>query len=301
MISFELKTFRRFAIVALATYAVSVPAFAQKTFVRPHLLQQDGVNIGIAWDLTGGQIGYDLSFAADGTPLVKQSYIPLDGLYSLYGNDVIFKAIAGALDGSQIPWDHTISPLRKSDVGQLVVLQPRITLVIFPGGDVDSKDPAGVECMHLGQVMQSAGSLTRAESELSLAKKQKLWSAANFRLTIGDLPCSKVKSTAPVQAQFATLIDSKFAGSSCIIPASDAPAFRDLLKQTSAGTPKELPYRFDYLDQDGNVLMSLVSTIVITSVDKGDIFDPFDPSDVKNGDKPVVVQYRFKGHITLIR
>lgn len=294
----------RVAVAATALISLSAVSFAQKTFSFPHVLEQDGRIVAIAWDLSGGQLEFVLEKDASGATVVRRQHSPIGALYSLYGNDELYQNVASALAGK--PPARDLTPLvyqvwRKISTSANLATQPFVNEVVFPGGDVDSKNPAGVEIYFNPKEYRFERSKDGAEVKggFDAAKKQKMWTPSNFRLTIGDLPCSRVRKTTRVRATEVQAVFAEIRSFQFTLPLEDAKAFLAPLRDTIAGTPKELPLRMEYLDEDGTVLMALTMMVYVSSVDKEDPLDPYDPSDPVNKEKPATVKVTYNGQVTL--
>lgn len=292
---------RRAAVAAVTLGILSVPCLAQKTFVFPHALERDGRIVAIGWDLSGGQVEFVVGTDTAGAPVVTRQHKPIGALYSLYGNGEIFKMVQAAFEGK--PWDSTYTIYRTdqrpvSAGATSVQAGQQISQVRFPACDVNSKDPAGIEVYFNPKeytVQKSVSWDTKPAS--TIAKKQKMWSPSNFRITIGDLPCSRVSRAKGIIINSGTGGGGKFSASDfeITIPLEDAGPFREMLRYTIEGTPKTPTMRLEYLDEDGTVLLALTCTVRMSSVDKEDPLDPFDPSDSANKDKPVKVTFGIGG------
>lgn len=310
MISINIQ---RAAFAATALISLSAVSSAQKTYSFPHVLETSGRIVAIGWDLSGGQVEYTWTVDATG-PVVTRTISPIGALFSLYGNDEFFTMVAESLAGKENGNSYSIYSTQKIALGQNLATAPVVNEVRFPACDVSSKEPAGIEVYFNPKEYRLER--VRAPGEFKagaeLAKRQKSWNPSNFRLKLGDLPCSRaLRITAVSNAQGGTvsLPASRTAAGFTLsdveitVPLEDAPAFREMLRSTIEGKPTMLPMRLDYLDDEGTVLMALEAVVYIVSVDKENPLDPFDPSDPANKEKGIIVKvkHELKGHVTLIR
>lgn len=293
-----------------ACAALTLPAVAQKTYSFPHALESTGRIVAIGWDLSGGQLEYVLDVDDSGAPIARRQYSPIGALYSLYGNDEFFRSLQEAFAGSEIGNTYSIYSLQKSVLGQNVAADCLVTRVRFPACNVNSKEPAGIEVYFNPKEYRLERVRSSGESKVgeAIAKRQKLWMPANFRVKLGNLPCSRITAVTNATGGTVHLPASRVGkgfqlGDIAItIPLEDAPAFREVLTATIQGKPSPLPLRLEYLDEDGLLLLALEATVYISSVEKENPLDPFDPSDAANKEKPVIVKVKqFSGHVTLIR
>jgi hypothetical protein len=271
----------RSRIPAVFVFGVLLAAYsgAQKVFVNPHVLTDSSGNIqGILWDPVGGQP----QIRGTGTTPLAGS---LRCTFSLYGNDSVFKWLVANVNGTPTAVTFDIYSLDKSE--PLVwtgvdILPESITL---PGCDVDSHDPTGLRAV--GRITFKAkegATVTRAQDD---ARKQKLWTPSAFRLRIGDLPCSHAVSVDPIEC-VRTVADLDGDGVadvyfnpkeySITVPASDGPAFQKAFESGVAGTPLPYAMQLDYLDPDGNTLLSAVMICTVVAAGRSNIWmSPTDP------------------------
>lgn len=283
-------------------------AFCQKSFVFPHALERDGSIVAIGWDLSGGQNQF--RWIVDGTgPVITRTIAPIGALYSLYGNEEIYQMVAASLGGKEWGYNYSIYSVQKgvAQVGLGVAGGPSVSEVRFPACDVDSKEPAGVEVyFNPREYSRSSMAGEYARSASQFAKTQKLWSQSSFRVTIGDLPCAKMRKVGPITIRVQPPNHNPEARIGQIefdteIGLVDSGPFREALSKTVAGPPQEYPFRLEYLDDDGNVLLSLITMVVIESVDKANPLDAFDPADPENGEKPIKLKWTHRGHVTVLK
>lgn len=278
----------RFAVsrsfVVLSLGCLVCFASAQKSFVRPHALEVDGALIGIAWDLTGGQPGADRF--ENGVPISGPQN--LDALFSLYGNGPVFAWAKNAMQGNtgQIgptiyPISKYVTPCNSSDWYSLVGIE-------FPGCDSDSKDSGGISMRIKSKTYQKkADQQIASKGFQEAAKKQKMWMVSNFRVSIGDLPNTRISKIDPIV--FRQVVgdfdgdgspDARYPANSWkfTLGRIDAAAYQAAFNSTLAGAPKDYLFQLDYLDEAGNMLVGLRMNAQVVGFGPTNPFaDPADP------------------------
>ncbi|MEA2552799.1 MAG: hypothetical protein QOJ65_975 [Fimbriimonadaceae bacterium] len=248
-------------------------ALAQKSFVDPHVAtDRSGAVLGVLWNVQGGQ-----PLAASTT---QWAFIGMEAMVSMIGNDPINNWLVASVNGTAKPLSFDIVSLRKSSTKKWTADELQNLSITLPACDVDSKDPDGIR-FTAGANFKPSDSAPAAPSQ-DVAKKQKMWLQSNFRLRLGDLPCSRVTKIRNIQLIEVDGLegDEGYASSPLVfdIPAADAPAFQKAFEATRNGSPILYNVQLDYLDTDGNRLLSLVTQMVVTSVGPTDIWaDPTDP------------------------
>lgn len=234
-------------------------SYGQSVFTNPHVLtDSNGAIQGILWNPIGGQP----EFRGSGTTPLAGT---LRSSFSLYGNDSVFQWLTANVNVGPTTATFDFYSLAKSETLVWTGSDMIPLSITLPGCDVDSHDPDGVQVV--GRITFKAkegATLARAQDD---ARRQKLWLPANFRLRIGDLPCSRTMKVDPI-----TLVrtEGDFDGDGKVdvifnpkeysieIPAADSPAFEKAFAATVAGTPTDYPMELDYLDDNGNNLLSVV-------------------------------------------
>lgn len=259
---------------------LATTAGAQKVFINPHILtDSSGVIQGIMWDPVGGQ---PEARGTGTTPLAGA----LRCTFSLYGNDSIFKWLIANVNLSPTPATFDIYSLDKSEPLVWTGVDMLPESITLPGCDLDSHDPAGLRAV--GRITFKAkegATIARAQGEL--ARKQKLWSPANYRLRIGDLPCTRTITVDPIEC-VRTVADLDGDGApevyfnpkeySITVPAADSGAFQKAFEASLAGTPTPYAMQLDYLDEDGNTLMTASMMCCVVAAGRSNIWmNPSDP------------------------
>lgn len=268
----------RCAFLAGALLMVAA-ARAQSSFVSPHILtDSSGATQGIAWNVSGGQTLTDASG--------KSTYSTFDELFSLYGNDSVFKWLLANVNGTPTPATYDIYSLGKDEPLVWTATDMLPSTITLPGCDGDSKDPAGLRAV--GRITFKAKEGATLARSMSEARRQKMWLPSNFRLKVGDLPCSRVTKVDAITLR-RTVGDLNGDGQPDVyfvpdpfgfdVPMADAPAFQTAFQSTLGGTPIGTPIQLDYLDADGNVLLSFVMTGKMVGAGPGNLWmDPSNPS-----------------------
>jgi hypothetical protein len=279
--------FRRLSAVACLS-AMAAFGFTQSSFVSPHLMElPDGTFLGIAWDLRGGQP--KSTTVVEGPPVII-TLNPIGMLLSPYGNGGFMQLLAKNMIGGQVnaSWITNTCAIRSSNVTTGVSYSGVTPLeVTFPACDVDSKDPGGIVVVANAETAKGIPVPDEVKRRLAqhTAKKQKMWLPSNFRLRIGDLPCSRVnKIEALVVKQTIADLDGDGAldyffmpdDLSFTVPMPDARPFQEAFLATCNGKPTEYPVALEYLDDLGNPLITLTWQTVIYSAGPADAFNPDD-------------------------
>lgn len=281
-----ISNLRRLGAIAVFAFAATA-ALAQSSFTSPALLENpDGTFLGIGWDLKGGQP------SAKPSPRATHSMAALRMLVGFYGNSGIMQWLEKSVGGSvKSDWVTNTCAIRKSGLATgigYVGLNP--VEITFPACDADSKDPAGIQiaCSAQDRMKIPVPDEVKLKAAYNTAKKQKAWLCSNFRLRIGDLPCSRVNKVDAftVKQSVADLdgdgvLDVFYLPDelSFTLPMADAAPFQAAYQATYDDKPIEYPATLDYLDEDGNVLASISWTLYICSAAPDDPYgNPADPS-----------------------
>ena len=247
-------------------------------FAYLHAMEQNGVISALAFDVTGGQ-----PRTAD--PITGATFTKFQATFSLYGNLPIFQLFADALAGKPHTATFDIYGVPKTgndaNIPNLTTIELEPLMLELPACDVDSMDPRGahIEATHrrliTGQVPASNTGLAR-----TMGKKQKLWTPANFRLSVNgksvarDLQTSGLKIALKLSrlADGTTTLSVDSSPLSFTIPMADAAPYQDLFKAGLAGQETIVPLQLDYLDDNGNPLLTVTQNVAIVSVGPVDTF-----------------------------
>jgi hypothetical protein len=279
-----------------AMTAVFPASAADSSFSAPfQILFEDGTG-GIGWGLNGGQPSVRFEVDATG-PIIRKGYVPFISLWSVADGKSMFQWLADSVK-SPTPVEKNIRMLTSArEATTKICRDTRIVGARFPGCDIDAKDARGVEIAfeqregdrllghELAHVIQQAG------------KRQKMWQSSAFRLRVADWPTERVskiesftikQGVSPSGAPTWDVSDLEFE-----IPNADRIWPDQEMVKALDGNPSLLVVQLDYLDPNGNPLLTLRTTYEIKSVGMANPFaDPNDP------DEPVKVTLR-KKKITL--
>lgn len=262
----------RLGAVALIALAACLGQ-AQSSFSFPHVLERDGVVVGIGWNLKG-----TVPQALTGRPVGQPSAAGLGAhvqRLSLYGNYEMFSLVTSALQGNPRRGVYEISYIGKETTGQKYKIALEGQGLELPACDVDSKEPqlATISARHLEIPIKSGVSGTTADAR-QIAKKQKLWLPSSFRLRVGDANTTRVMTVDKVKIELREVGDLDGDGKpervlECsdfvfTLPTADASPFQKLFESTLAGKDILVPLVLDYLDDDGNSLITVSTQVVVT-------------------------------------
>lgn len=297
------STFFARSAVVIACATVAVSASAQRTITVPHVLESSGAIIGIAWDLSGGQPGYD--------PVAKrQVFLPMAGTYALGVTDGHARWILSNVNGHVTPLTTVATRIPDSPRQAMaygIELRDMIPIeVTLPGGDTNMS-----EVRKIG-LKGSPDDLVRVATPVNpdakqTAKKQKQWLCSNFRVRIGDLPCERISRFDDIVLTRMPTGDLDGDGVPDFtydvkpfgfeIPSTDAKPYQEQILLARGGTPKELPLLIEYLDEDGFVIRSIEMMVVIDALGPADMLD--DPATTSR--KIDYSRFRKAGHVTLMK
>ena len=273
----------RSAFCACVLFALAPIFAAADTFSYPHVLEKDGVIIGIAWNPTGGQPA-----ALTGRPVGQPAAAGLGAhvqRLSLYGNAEMFSLVTSAFQGEFRRGDYEISYIGKDTTAEMYKIALEGQGLELPACDVDSKEPqlATLYARHL-QVPVKAGISGTTQRARQLSKKEKLWLPANFRLRVGEINTQRTLTVDKVKLMVRPLGDVDGDGkpdftvdSSDIVftlPTADAAPFQKLFESTLAGTDIVVPVTIEYLDDEGVPLITVAENVVVVSVGPSGIYLP---------------------------
>ena len=289
-------------VVACSAYAQRVPA--------PHHVFVDGADLGVLVGFDGGFIN---PLFEDGSvnsnPLyedVELKYVPTD-------NDTLndfFKKLCSSPKSNSLPLLSIVSP-RDPQSGlstgrSLFAYWPHRHQFALPRIDKTSNDdPDPVQVSFSPLKLDVARTTQRFGSG-----KQKSWLPANFRLSIGNLPC-RFASTA--SACTLSIVEADLDGDGLLdqalhlepftftVPFFDAQPFLDQLALTKAGTPVEMPFSYT-ITNGGNPVATVTSSVVITGAQDVNLFPPDGmPGMYRIKASPFGKSKELTGHVTLIK
>jgi hypothetical protein len=275
----QLTSIRRM-IAAFALLVSPTAAVLADTFSFPHILEADGRLVAIAWNVTGAQPS-----ALTGRPVGQPNAAGLGTTrmrFSLYENTQIFSYIEAAIDGTPKTPTLRISSIPKStnpaDATSVFEIDLTPVGLELPACDVDSKEPKGVDVAFKTRRTFKIGTTTDLNDSARLAaKKQKMWLASNFRISLAGRSVPTPMSLGSIKDIARSLGDVDGDGvedfsweSSDItfaVPNSDSAFFNELFKKTLAGTDDCIvPIKIDYLDEDGVPLITVSQDVFVSSV-----------------------------------
>jgi hypothetical protein len=235
-------------------------------FVNPALIQIDGVTVGVAWNPTG--------------PTEYRRYrhytvtIPIGGL----GNVPMMSFVIDSLCGSKLRRQQNMMAIQKAAQNPdgtyygVALDDVFVTGLELPAFDATSRRQ-DVFLVYESCTVRSMGNFIVPKNAAETAKKEKLWTASNFRLKIDGMPTGRVAKGSTVRLGGTPEIDafvSPPAGASPLtftIPREDAQPFRDWLAKNVAGEEVYYNLQLDYLDDLGTTLLSVQSPVTVVSVD----------------------------------
>jgi hypothetical protein len=284
----------RLMIVSALAIVLTAPSMAQRTFVRPHVLEKSGTISAILWDQGGGQSSIEFEGEVS-----RRVLVPIEGVVSPYGNDQLFAWLVSNINGKPTTENFNLYSVEKGARNLISLEKCSPGSIRIPACDVDSKEARGIEVSIMPGSISNSGPFDGTASKID-AKKQKMWLPSNFRLSVGNLPCSRVSKidsftikqglNGDLDGDGNADIASEVGDLSFLVPMSDAPVFQKAMQQ-------EFPYRHEMLDDDGNTLFTVTGTVIITSAELDDIcLSPTDPSAMLR-----VTAHHHRGHVTVLK
>lgn len=264
--------------VALAACMVSVPVLAQRTFVIPHVLEKNGQIVEVVYDFEGGQPTLEIVGKA-----IKEAKIV--GNVKVTASSESLRMLANCVNGTPIPpevWTlhRSVPGMGGIGGGQLSFVLNSVSHCIFPAMDVAASEAAYFQLGFEMQEPKFDGFFTSTPAEKQAIKTQKKWLPANFRVSLGDMPTSRVskvhaftikQSTADVDGD--GRLDYRISDPILLtIPAEDADPYRkwrDAVASGVSGTHKTLS--IEYQDSDGTPVLTVILQVEIVSADFEDI------------------------------
>ena len=290
-------TSRLFVVAAFT--CLSAVVFSQSDqFVRPYAVTAaDGTLQGIVWNAQGAQ------------RVVKEAEKQNAQLrtrfeVSLFGNDPFYNAVIRNRFPSNYLSTFTMTALRSPQGSDNSLPQANSTAkgartgfkashITFGGGTTKiDREWRGITV--IGDTVDVQPDTISVSKEMLLAaKRQKMWTCSNFRITVGGTVIDDAISFDPIELDYASfgdldgdgVADMALQGDSFVL---DIPKFskygstifETALASTIAGTPKLLPVKVEYLDEDGLTILSLSFVIAVNGINPSDMF--FDPSAPSN-------------------
>lgn len=289
-------------LLCLALLAVAACASAQRTIVVPHVLEVNGSVMGILSSVGGGQDpagpyqsrrGYDYYKA-----LALEMYPA--------GNDSLLKMIVNdMMDPTTLGSDWDITRNDGDVARKRTFKEALITEVTLPALEMGSSN---TNPLYASGTFGGANPIFVPKNEGSLRLKPKKWLSSNFRLKLGDLPCSRVNKieSFTIKQAFEDLDgDGKvdeFTDMSEVafdVPWADAAPFMEWFQMQKDGKGIALPFELDVYD-GSNFVIGVRAELVVSAL------GPTDPLglDLLAGSPTMKIKGRpheLKGHVTLIK
>lgn len=287
-------------LLCLALLAVAACASAQRTIVIPHVLEVNGSVMGIFSSVGGGQDpagpyqsrrGYDYYKA-----LALEMYPA--------GNDALLKMVVNdMMDPTTLGSDWDITRYDGETARKRTFSDALITEVGLP---VLEQGSSSTNPLYVGGTY--GGTNPIFQSTNNQRPKQKKWLSCNFRLKLGDLPCSrinKIESFTIKQAfedldgdgkvdEFTDMSEVAFD-----VPWADAAPFMEWFQMQKDGKGVALPFELDVYDGSSFVI-GVRAELVVSALGPADPFG----LDLLSGSPTMKIKGRpheLKGHVTLIK
>lgn len=268
-----------------ATLISSAAFSAAGTFTLPHIIEKNGVIVGVAWSPSGGQPG----IAIDESGPSKPKHRPVTFSTSLYENFEVYKWIGLQLMGTDATTSFTMYPVEQGNAFKCILESFSLRAVSFPACDSDSKEQRMV--LTSGQpviVNNEKGLAIDFKTATQTVKHQKTWQCSNYRLTIPGLPTDKVISTESLDFIRVAAGDVNGDGTPDLVyqpsdfvftvPQVDAPAYQKIYQSSLSGRPVLLDIKLEYLDDNGNQLIGLIFQGELLGMGPDNMFgDPTSP------------------------
>ena len=264
----------------LATLFLSHSAYAAKGIIRstgatgtPAKLERSGSVLGFASDVSGGQ-----QMALPLAP-IGQSFEPLRLEFYPAGNANLLKTIVSDMTATKpVRSDWSITSLNggKSSV-TLFAQTGTITGIGIPNIEQGSPnaDPLYLEVATLGKITQFGSSSIRDTI-------QKSWTTSNFKLSLGNLPCTRItkidgftikQEMTTNQGQGQSISQALVVSDiSFEVPWADAQQFVERFQKEISGTLDPLTLEFELYDGTNRVI-SIQTDMNIISLGAQDPLD----------------------------
>lgn len=261
-------------------------------FEEPYAIQSNGVLQGIAWKSKGGHRVILDDKGSQGRQNVSFTV-------SFFGNDPFFAEVMRNHRPADYVSTFSLTKLASAQggggnlpqVGSMATGAKtgfKASHISFGGSNSKFKDPKGIVVFGVCTDLQPESSLVTREM-VTTVKRQKLWISSNFRITIGGVVIDDALSFDPIELDYVPygdldgdgVVDMALTGDSFTFEISKfskyaSTVFEPALAATRSGSPKELPAKIEYLDEDGNTILSLSFPVIVNGVDPSDMF--FDPT-----------------------
>lgn len=273
---------------AIAILCLAPFVFAQSdSFEEPYSIEADGMLQAIVWKTRGGhKIMLD-----DNKGQARQS---VSFNLSLYGNDLFWGRWLRSTHGTK-PDVLQMAALRSVQGGGIII--PTVDSIMgaaktgfkaekitFGGGTTRLREPRGATVT--GPIDGYELTRTTVTREMvTTARRQKLWMCSSFRISVGGVAVDSAISFEPIELRWTPTgdldgdgaPDEALTGQSFAfeIPKANAALYQEMLAATQAGTPKQVPIQVDYLDEDGQPILTLSMLGWVIGVGPADEFsDP---------------------------
>lgn len=274
---------RNRAFLALAILAAGAVASAQKTFAVPHILEASGSILGVVFDCDGGQLTHSghRQGATDDFQLLRTLHMRVGETPEVLQRT---KNAMQGITGSK-PYTGSIHRYVKGGMGGKFTFEAGpITEVGFPALDSAAKEAGFFDVFMEVQNVRNYVQIDNSPEEKERVKQQKMWLPSNFRVSIGDLPASRVSKVDSFTFKQAVgdyserPVWTSSNGISMIIPAEDAAPYEEWLRKKMIHfelfTPNESSQMLTIEYQDDNEVpfFTLSVLVNIESVGFADIF-----------------------------
>lgn len=224
------------------------------------------------------------------------------------GNDGLLQTIVNdMMDSTMMGTNWTITQVDGATSRKRDFKDALITEVQIPKLDQASKEANPLYCTAVTEGMSALYEGTQTQRP-----KQKKWLTSNFRLKLGDLPCSRVskidsftvKQTFAEDAVGGVQRTTIMSDVSFEVPWEDAAPFMEWFQMERQGTGVALPFEFDLYDGDHYVI-GVRAMLNAVSLGAADMFDaallgPSGPT-LKIKGSVFGKSRELKGHVTLIK
>lgn len=287
---------------ALPLLAAASVGLCQGTIVVPHILERNGSVLGVATSVSGGARMIELPPRDRDKPFLT----PVDFEFYPQGNDDLLRRI---VEDMQNPFEGSaswaVSSIRSKSGHRIIFDDAKASRIQIPALEQGAVDAPPL------RFSLTAGDKTPVikGSALGERAKPKKWMTSNFRLKIGNLPCSRVTTIGPISIRVAVgdldgdgaperyLQMSDF---SVEVPVEDIGPYLEAFQASVLGVPQFQEMTLELFDGDAHVI-TLMAELPVISVDMADPLTT--PSDfTKPKPKATLGGGPFKkGHVTLIK
>jgi len=276
-------------VFAVSVFLPLIAAAQSDPFVQPYAVTAaDGTLQGIVWRAQGAQ-----RQISDDNKDISRKVVKCE--LSLFGNDPFYDAVVRNRYPVGYLSRFTLSALRSAQGGALNLPQVNTTTtgartgykaekITFGGGTTTARESRGITVEGACVEYQQATTVVTREM-LNMVKRQKLWNCAAFRVTVGGAVIDDVLSFDPITLTYAPFGDLDGDGAADMALQGDSfvleipkfskygsTVFETALASTLAGSPKLLPAKVEYLDEDGLTILSLSFVVTVNGIDPSDMF-----------------------------